>query len=258
MNTGQKTKWWVDAALFTGFIVAFFLDLTGTGLHQWIGIAGGALAIYHLVTHWSWVRAVSQRFFGRTSGRARLYYLIDAAIFIGFAAIVSTGLVISTWLSLSLTNYAAWLAVHITSSIATLLVVLVKLGLHWRWIATATRISLSQLAVAQRRPIPVQQTAGVKRVSRREFIEVMGVTGVASLFALTGATSGLKALQGTADTEGTQSNTASSTSGNTTAASSSTSSSCIVQCNKRCSYPGHCRRYTDSNNNNRCDFGECA
>jgi hypothetical protein len=256
MNTGQKTKWWVDAALFSGFIIAFFLDLTGTGLHQWIGIAGVALAAYHLVTHWSWVRAVSQRFFGRTSGRARLYYLIDAAIFVGFAAIVSTGLVISTWLSLSLTNYAAWLAVHIASSITTLLLVLLKLGLHWRWIAIATRNSLSQPAVAQRRPIPVQQSVGVKRVSRREFMEVMGVTGVASLFALTGATSGLKNLQSAAETASAQTVTSSSTL-NSTSANSSTSSACVVRCNRGCSYPGHCGRYTDANNNNRCDFGEC-
>lgn len=27
-------------------------------------------------------------------------------------------------------------------------------------------------------------------------------------------------------------------------------------CNRDCSYPGHCRRYTDQNNNGRCDLGE--
>jgi hypothetical protein len=45
----------------------------------------------------------------------------------------------------------------------------------------------------------------------------------------------------------------------TSANSSSTSSAsaCQVRCNRRCSYPGHCRRYTDSNKNGRCDLGEC-
>jgi hypothetical protein len=257
MNTGQKTKWWVDVVLFSGFIVAFFLDFTGIGLHQWIGVAGGALAIYHLITHWSWVSAVTQRFFGRTSGRAQLYYLIDAGIFIGFAAIILTGFVISTWLSLSLTNYEAWLAVHIKSSIITLLLVVLKLGIHWRWIATAARNTRRQPAVFHSRPAPAQQAVGVKRVSRREFMEVMGVTGVASLFALTGATSSLKSLQGTTVADNVQTTTISSAAANTTTANSSTSSSCFVQCNRRCSYPGHCRRYTDSNNNNFCDFGEC-
>lgn len=34
-------------------------------------------------------------------------------------------------------------------------------------------------------------------------------------------------------------------------------SSCTVRCQKGCSYPGRCRRYVDTNNNNRCDLGEC-
>jgi len=29
-----------------------------------------------------------------------------------------------------------------------------------------------------------------------------------------------------------------------------------VRCTRGCSFPGHCRRYTDSNNNNRCDLSE--
>ena len=44
MNTKQKTRWWVDAVLFAGFIATFFLDLTGVELHQWLGIFGAALA----------------------------------------------------------------------------------------------------------------------------------------------------------------------------------------------------------------------
>jgi hypothetical protein len=32
---------------------------------------------------------------------------------------------------------------------------------------------------------------------------------------------------------------------------------CTKRCPRGCSYPGHCRRYTDSNNNGYCDLGEC-
>ena len=35
------------------------------------------------------------------------------------------------------------------------------------------------------------------------------------------------------------------------------SSNCVVLCPNGCSYPGRCRRYVDSNNNQRCDLGEC-
>jgi hypothetical protein len=41
------------------------------------------------------------------------------------------------------------------------------------------------------------------------------------------------------------------------ASTSAAPSSCAVRCNKRCSYPGQCRRYVDANKNKRCDLGEC-
>jgi len=33
---------------------------------------------------------------------------------------------------------------------------------------------------------------------------------------------------------------------------------CVVRCPNRCSYPGKCRRYVDTNGNGLCDLGECA
>ena len=80
MHSKHTSHWLIDAVLFAGLIAAFFLDLTGLELHQWIGISGGALALYHLLAHWQWVGAVTERFFGRTSNKARLYYLINAAL----------------------------------------------------------------------------------------------------------------------------------------------------------------------------------
>ena len=49
----QKRNWIIDAVLFGGFLVALWLDLTGVAVHQWLGIAVGALAGYHLVAHWT-------------------------------------------------------------------------------------------------------------------------------------------------------------------------------------------------------------
>ena len=39
----QKRNWIIDAMLFGGFLVALWLDLTGVAVHQWLGIAVGAL-----------------------------------------------------------------------------------------------------------------------------------------------------------------------------------------------------------------------
>jgi hypothetical protein len=146
-----------------------------------------------------------------------------------------------------------WKSVHVIASLATLAAVVIKLGLHWRWIvATARRYIFPQPP----QPAPASSTNGI---GRREFLRLMG--GV-SVFAAIAAGSAVEALKQTASTSAattaasTQSNTTNKSSG--TASAQSQGSSCSVQCNRRCSYPGHCRRYADSNNNGRCDLGECA
>jgi ABC-type Fe3+ transport system permease subunit len=51
MQSTQKSRWLVNAALFAGFILAFLLNLTGLAVHQWLGLAVFAAAIYHLFDH---------------------------------------------------------------------------------------------------------------------------------------------------------------------------------------------------------------
>ena len=55
----QKHNWLLDATLFGGFLAALWLDLTGVAVHQWLGVAVGLIAGYHLWKHWSWVKAVA-------------------------------------------------------------------------------------------------------------------------------------------------------------------------------------------------------
>ena len=76
----KKANWWLDLVLFAGFITASFLDTTGIEMHQWLGVAGGALVLYHLAAHWGWVQALSQRLFDKVSTRVKLYYIIDAVM----------------------------------------------------------------------------------------------------------------------------------------------------------------------------------
>ncbi|MCL5999025.1 MAG: DUF4405 domain-containing protein [Chloroflexi bacterium] len=191
MNTKQLSKWLVDAALFTGFIAAFFLDVTGLDLHQWIGIAAGTIATYHFITHWNWVSAVTRRFFGQMSNKSRLYYLIDAAILLGFFTIVGTGLVISTWLNLAVASAGAWQTVHIVASIVTLLITVLKIGLHWRWIVTVAKGFFSRPAPSQTKRVPMQPAGGALLLNRRGFLGVMGLVGVTSAFALNNAVKSL-------------------------------------------------------------------
>ena len=155
----QKHNWLIDAALFLAFLLSFWLELTGVEVHQWLGVAIGVVAGYHLVTHWTWVKSVTDRFFKQTSRQARLYYVIDATVLIGLATISVTGLVISTWLDLALANFSAWKTIHVIASLSTLTAVVVKLGLHWRWI----------VATARRAPQPVQRRGLLGHWPRPEY-----------------------------------------------------------------------------------------
>jgi len=256
MKTNKnQNKWLIDAGLFAGFMILFWLDLTGVALHQWLGVAIGVLVVYHLVTHWKWVKTVTERFFKRTSQQARLFYLVDAGLGSGFALILATGLVISTWFSLSLGNYAAWKNVHNLSSIATLLLLVVKIGAHWRMIVQNARktIFVSQEAAPKTQPAQPVQTLST---GRRDFMKLMGVVGAASLLAAGRALDEIEAASSREVSSAQLSSVQDSTS-STVWDSNSTTTACSVRCPRGCGYPGHCQRYTDSNGNQRCDFGEC-
>ena len=259
MKTNKhKWNWMMDAVLLAGFLATFFLDLTGLVVHQWLGVALGLLAGYHFLSHWDWVKSVTLRFVGQTSRQARYYYVIDAGLMLGFALILVTGLVISSWLALPLENYTAWKNIHVVASIVTLLIIVVKIGLHWRWIVTTARRFFVPAAPAvanrPRQPIPVSA-----RMDRRNFLALMGLVSIASVIAIKSALDDTSVLAGTAisgtslqeTSQAKQAANASSSSNNTV------SNGCVVRCNKGCSYPGHCRRYVDTNGNNRCDMSEC-
>lgn len=267
MNTKQKAYWLVEAILFTGFLAAFFLSFTGVELHQWIGIFGGLLTLYHLISHWDWVNAVNQRFFGRATWTVGFKFTLDSGLLVGFVLVVATGLVISTWLDLMLNNYANLLHIHIMVSIFTLLALLVKLGLHWRWIAKTTRETLSKAITPSCRSVILQPVrVRTQGMERRDFLRVMAVVGGGSLLALLRAIRSLAYLQSVESTYTTQigtNNTASSFYSTSSLPESalnysSGSGSCNFQYGRRCSYPGNCRRYTDSDNDKYCDFGECS
>ena len=183
-STKPRTHWIIDAVLFVGFLVAYFVDLTGVDLHQILGIGLSFLVIYHLMAHWQWVEAVTERFFGRTSRQARSFYILDAALTVGCFLILVTGLLISPWLDLPLGDFATWSEVHLLLSIATSLIVALKLMLHWRWIVSTAKKHIfapAQPAVNAQKLQPVAVTVGQ---DRREFFRLLAVVGGGTAVAI--------------------------------------------------------------------------
>lgn len=243
----QRANWIMDAALFGGFLTAMALDLTGVALHQWLGIAIAGLAGWHLAAHRGWVKTITARFFGHINGRARLFFFVDAGLAAGLLTISGTGLVISTWASLTLANHDAWYAVHVAASLMTLALLVAKIGLHWRWIVSVARRRIWPRPIAAERHAPVQSPAAAAPLDRRDFVRLMGLVGLGA--ALASAQILSDRLDAGASAEASQVSTPK--------AASKSAAACTVRCQRRCSYPGHCRRYVDRNANGRCDLGEC-
>ncbi len=62
-NLNRKWLWILDAVLFIGFLLSFWLDFTGLELHQWLGVLLAFVISYHLMTHLGWLEAVLQALF---------------------------------------------------------------------------------------------------------------------------------------------------------------------------------------------------
>lgn len=258
MNTKQNTNWWVDFALFTGFITTYFLNLTGVAVHQWIGLSCGALAAYHLFLHRDWVAAIYIRFFKKTSLQARKNFILDILLLLGFVLIGISGLAISTWLKIPLNNFITWLNFHITISITTLMILFLKLIFHWRWIVHTSRKIWAGTVLTRSKNTAVQPVKTTSsRMGRRDFLNVMAIAGAASFLALASATKSLTETgNASVIVEAVESDDNQTTSNQSSSLFST--SDCTVRCRRACSYPGHCNRYADTNNNGRCDLGECA
>jgi len=180
---GQRMKLLLSVLLFGGYLLAMAMDVTGVGLHQWIGISLALLAGYHLSVHHAWVASVSKRLFHGAGGRTRALYALDVALLVGFVGITVTGLVLSTWLNLPLASYEAWRVAHVALSIATLWLVVVKVGMHWRWIAGSVRRQLVRPTTAVQPATTSARTA--PSVSRRQFMTTMGSAGALAAIAST-------------------------------------------------------------------------
>ncbi len=175
----------MGVALYIGFLVTFFLDATGVELHQWIGLFIGFLVLVHLVLHIDWVAMVTTKFFGDISNSARVNLILDAGLGLGFFSIIFTGIVMSTWLNLTIIDYAAWSNIHTLLSVVTLFALMLKIILHRKWIVcTAEKYIFKRTPKKVLEPvIAIQPTA--TRVNRREFLKVGAVVGVGTIIGVT-------------------------------------------------------------------------
>ena len=301
MKNKQVFYWVLDLLILLAYLVEYSIKITGYDWHELLGLAVGAMLLVHLATHWKWVVSVTKRLVASLQGKAVLCYTIDFVLLALFAGIILTGLLISSLLNLPLTSYEFWRFLHVSISYLTLVVVGLKIAIHWSWIVNTTKRKIfnrRQDLLPQVEGEPSCQSQAL--LNRRQFLQESGIFTGVILFSGLGYVNWITknllsepekttATNVQADAVTVQSTATAfqplPTEASTTAADMGIEQSVLevqldatatavptamptsvptvqavvpvsVRCNRGCSYPGRCRRYTDSNNNNRCDLSE--
>lgn len=159
----------VDAGIFVGFLIADTPHFTGMAIHEWLGIAFGAAVITHLLLHWRWIVAITQRFFSKTTWQARLNYILNLLLFVDFTVIILSGLMISRealpFLGISLEPDRAWSGLHHLSTNLSLVLLGLHLALHWQWIVKA----IKRYVIEPLRPArPISQPHMINKLTHKE------------------------------------------------------------------------------------------
>ena len=139
----------------TKFILSFALTIVmlllmdprsfyGLGFHEWAGLFIGIFFIVHKILNWTWIKKVTVGFLRKTTGRARLNYILDVLLLAGLVLMTLSGIAIArtidfSWLSLG-GSRMFWRWMHTSSSFITLALFGVHLGLHWNWVLVRLRL----------------------------------------------------------------------------------------------------------------------
>jgi hypothetical protein len=138
MNKKNLYKIITDLTVAAGTLILLSEKLTGETIHEWLGVAGVAALLTHLLLSFDWFAAATKRFFQKQTWQVRLNWIVSAAMFIAMTAALYSGLVISKTvmplLGLELTGGFAWKSIHSLSSNFILFLTGLHLAIHWKWV----------------------------------------------------------------------------------------------------------------------------
>ncbi len=140
MSNSNRTKLFLDIALFTAFLITMDPRFSGLAIHEWLSLAAGATVIVHLLLSWSWIVEMTKRIFGKGLNGARINYILNWALFFDGILIMLSGILISKTamptLGIVLPTRHAWRTLHDMSANLALLIMGLHIALHWNWIVT--------------------------------------------------------------------------------------------------------------------------
>ena len=128
-----------DSVVAVGTLLLLSEKATGGTIHEWLGMAGLAALLTHLLLSFDWFAAVTKRFFQKQTFQVRLNWILSAALFIAMTAAFYSGLVISKVvmpsLGITLADSFAWKEIHSMASNFVLIITGLHLAVNWKWVA---------------------------------------------------------------------------------------------------------------------------
>ncbi|MFN0072548.1 MAG: DUF4405 domain-containing protein [Chloroflexota bacterium] len=147
---GVRPRLILDIVLLISFVTLMSVRFTGLAVHEWWGISLVAAIVIHLLLQWDWTAGSTQRLFRRMAMRVRLTYLLNWALFIAVVLLIASGILISevaiprlglpTARGDALFNF--WRRTHSIAADACIVLSGLHLGLNWRWVWSAMRLSI--------------------------------------------------------------------------------------------------------------------
>lgn len=160
----------LDIALAIAFVASLAPTTTGLALHEWLGLALGAGTIAHILVHRRWIVGVGRRLASPLPHRTRILFALNAALALAMLMLIGSGVLISRvalpLLGIETTPTLTLLSAHLALTWVAVGLLLVKLALHWRWIAR-TVTARRRAPVTAPQQAPILAAGRPRRLSRR-------------------------------------------------------------------------------------------
>ncbi len=132
-----------DSAMLVALCVAESVRIAGIAFHEWFGISLVAVFLTHLLFSWNWVAAQTKQFVTLRTGRDRVSYLLNVALFVVTVVTIFTGIAISE-AALPAIGFAVvpnnvWHGLHNGASTLMLVTAGIHVALNWDWILKTGR-----------------------------------------------------------------------------------------------------------------------
>lgn len=134
----NRRKLVLDILLLTLLLVEFAYELTGSTLHELLGLAMFGLLLVHGSWNWHWFRNLCK---GRYKGWRVLNLVVNALLLIAALMMMANGMANSDLLYQVTAIELEWIprVLHTTSANWFLVLMAVHLGLHWQQVMNETR-----------------------------------------------------------------------------------------------------------------------